>query len=569
MLNTSHDNKELVGTFIESYVLINNSYDEMLYISPKNRNEAKDGDRVICSLDNEGEYQICKIINDNKNKNKTIISEILQRYDVKSLFTEKTIKTVSSIPNIISDVDKKDRVDLTNKMIFTIDGDDTMDMDDAVSIEKIGEKYVLGVHIADVSHYVTECSSLDKEASERGCSIYMIDSVVPMLPSKLSDNLCSLVPGEVRLTLSVEMIINSIGEVEDYNIYKSYIKSVAKLKYGEVSNFIEENDINFINKYPNLISHIKYMNELSKILYKKRLRIGMVNLQCRKTKISIKNSKVIDIVEYKKRAGHLIIEEFMLMCNEVVAKHCKMLNIPFIYRVHETPKKEKVEVFLSYLNVISEHVIEISDVGIQPIQIQNILEHYKNHKEFDKINLMLLKCMQQAKYGVICEGHFGLGKKYYCHFTSPIRRYPDLMVHRIIKESMEGVFSINRRNELENKVFNAARQASNMERIAQFIEIEYKQLKHIEFLSNKIGVKYNATISDINDGKISVMLDNAIEGVLRLNVKERNDNNFNYVECTCNIQGEQISVGDKVIVEVYKANIKSETLEFNMISKVN
>lgn len=523
-------------------------------------NGAQNNDKVLCGLCDNNEYEIYKIIDNIKSQDKSLISDLLKRNCINPNFDEKVLKYSEKISSKVDDTYRISRDDLTDEFIFTIDSYDTKDMDDAISIKKKNEEYVLSVHIADVSHYVLNDTLLDKVAEERGCSIYLVDNVIPMLPNRITSDICSIIPNVNRLAITTEMTIDKNGRVISYRIFKSVVKSKAKLNYDEVSKYLDENDINFIIKYPQLIESLNIMRELKDILYNKRLKDGFIDLVCKKTKIYIKNSRVVHVEEYKKKSAHGLIEEFMLICNEVIARHCNSLNIPFIYRVHEQPKVTKLESLKNYLD-------EEDTYDISPKKIQNLLKTKKNAKDFVKINFLILKSMQQARYSPVCIGHYGLGKKYYCHFTSPIRRYPDLLVQRILKGTLEDRLTERDKEAYEKKVVYAAKQASCMERVAQYIEHEYKNIKHIEYLSKNIGKMFNGKITNIEENKINIILDSAIEGTCEINIKDYILDN-NKKETIAVIGGSKYEIGDNVKLKLIKANRNTELLEFRILKKL-
>ncbi len=462
------------------------------------------------------EGKIVQIIG-NVEDTKTHIEAVLLDRKVRQVFPEDVIKEAIRVSaEGIHEQELIRRKDLRNINIITIDGEDAKDLDDAVYVEKISDnEYMLGVHIADVTHYVKEDRKLDKEALKRATSIYISDRVIPMLPKELSNGVCSLNPGEDKLTLSVEMIINSEGKVTDYKIFESILRNRYRMTYTDVSNILEHNDEELINKYKEIVPMLKNMEELSLILRKKRELRGAIDFEFPETKIiTDKTGKAIDVTKYERRVSNKIIEEFMLICNETVAEHYYWLNMPFVYRIHEEPDEEKMYEFSMLIHNLGYTLKGSND--IHPRELQQLLLKIKGKKEESLINNMMLRSLRKAIYSPESSGHFGLAAQYYCHFTSPIRRYPDLQIHRIIKGQLNGKFSEEDYQKLSERTAIVAEQSSKMERIADEVERDVEKIKIAEFMSDKIGEEYSGVVSGVTSFGVFVELENTVEGLVHI-----------------------------------------------------
>lgn len=534
-----------------------NGYDKVLVSITQYPNKKKKAKGVI--------KQVLGFQYNYNNDYKSIISQ----FNIVENFTPKTIKQVEKISDKISPNDLINRVDLTNKCIFTIDGENSKDLDDAISIEKKDGLYKLGIHIADVSHYIPENSSLDNEALNRGTSVYLINKVIPMLPKKLSNNLCSLKPFETKLTLSVFMDINNNGEVVNYKICESYIQSKSKLYYKNVSDFLEygkdlilhENAKN-TNIQNEIENSLKIAFELQKILEKKRINRGSLNFDFKESEIKLDNNNVpISVKPYEIRIGNKIIEEFMIITNETVAYHFNKIEIPFVYRIHEKPCEEKLTNFINYIKDLDEYkdMNIISDIS--PKELQKILEMTNGETINTTINLMLLKCLKQAKYSPIEIGHYALATPYYSHFTSPIRRYPDLQIHRIIKDYLNNRLNLVRIEELKYKVKKSSNISSIKERDAQQAEITYENLKKAEYMLDKIDMEFIGTITQVSKQYCNIVLSNTIEGIILLN---KIDDSFEILQEDCIIRGINSNV-KFVVGMVVNVVLKKVVLEEQLI----
>ncbi|MDD4047197.1 MAG: ribonuclease R, partial [Tissierellia bacterium] len=447
---------------------------------------------------------------------KTHIDAVLLAKKVRQVFPEDVIKEAKKVSEEgIHELELKRRKDLRDLPIITIDGSDAKDLDDAVYAEKLNDnEYKLGVHIADVTHYVKEDRRLDKEALKRATSIYITDRVIPMLPKELSNGVCSLNPGEDKLTLSVEMIINNDGKVIDYKIFESIMNNKYRMTYDDVTEILENKDEELIEKYKNIVPMLKVMEELSLILRRKRDLRGAIDFEFPERKIiTDETGKAIDVTKYERKTSNKIIEEFMLVCNETVAEHYYWLNMPFVYRVHEDPDEEKMYEFIKFIHNFG-YTLKGNDV--HPKELQQLLDKIKNTKEESLINTMMLRSLKKAIYSPDSSTHFGLAAQYYCHFTSPIRRYPDLQIHRIIKGQINGRYSEEALQKLFERTAMVAEQSSKMERVADEVERDTDKIKIAEFMSDKIGEEYEGVISGVTSFGIFIALENTVEGLVHI-----------------------------------------------------
>ncbi len=466
-----------------------------------------------------------------------------------------------------SEIDR--RRDLRQKVTFTIDGEDAKDFDDAVSIERVDKRTVrLGVHIADVTHYVTEGSALDKEARARATSIYLVDRVIPMLPYRLSNGICSLNPYEDRLTLSCEMEIDlETGKVMKYDILESVIRSNERLTYTKVKKMLVDKDSDLREQYKHVLSDLELMEELAWLLRKKRFERGSMDFNLPESKVKLdQDGKVADIIKVDRTIAEMMIEEFMIKTNEVVAEDMYWRQIPFIYRIHETPDQQKLNDFNEFIHNFGYHIKGINE--IHPRQFQELLDKVEGTIEERLINTVMLRSMKQAKYSTLPLGHFGLASEYYSHFTSPIRRYPDLQIHRIVKEVLsKGSLSRKRMDELDILVPEVADHSSIQERKAMEAERESVDLKKVEYMSNKVGLKFEGIISGVTSFGFFVELKNSVEGLVR--VSRMADDYYHFHEDKYALIGERTGktyrLGDIVKVEVYRVNLDEREIDFVIV----
>lgn len=495
------------------------------------------------------------------------ILSILLEHDIEPTFPPQVMREVNRINESISSQEKEGRLDLVNEQIITIDGDDSKDLDDAISVSRIEGGYRLGVHIADVSHYVQERSAIDEEAYKRGTSVYVVDRVVPMLPHALSNGICSLNPHVERLTLSCIMDINEKGEVFNYQIAPSIIKSCERMTYKHV-NRILEGDKKLCQRYEHIIEMLQLMEELSHIIRKKRKESGNIDFNTRESKILVDNKgKVKDIVLRERGESEQIIEDFMISANECVASHVKYMDLPSIYRVHEVPEAKKMREFAAVATSLGFKFK--GDVNhVYPKQLQKMLEDAKEDPSFPVLSTYMLRSMRKARYDVNCLGHFGLALNEYTHFTSPIRRYPDLIVHRMLRKYffhiVEDVEKIHRDIEW---IEEAAQHTSKMERNAVDAERDVEDMKKCEYMEKYIGAKYNGIISSVTKFGLFVELENTVEGLVHItNMK---DDYYHYDDNSKALVGEvskkTYRMGQPVRVRVMDASKFKKQIDFEII----
>lgn len=541
---------------------------------PKKKNMgAVDGHKVVVAIDEfkkKGKCvgEVIKIIG-HKNDPGVDILSIVEHFKIKYEFDNEVIEQLDSIPEEVSASDKKGRKDLTEEVIFTIDGDDTKDIDDAISIEKLDNgNYKLGVHIADVSYYVKEGTPLDNEAMERGTSVYLVDRVIPMLPHKLSNGICSLNPNVERLAISCVMEIDNSGKTVDYEIFESVIKSRIQMTYKNVNKILEENVIP--DGYELYAENLKLMKELADIIRKRKIERGYLDFDVDEPKILVDDNCVpTNIVLRERGAGENLIEDFMIQANECVATHIFYMNLPFIYRVHEYPKEEKIKSFLSFLQTLGYTTYgNIKDVS--PKNIQKLLNFLKDKKEFKILSSLLLRNMQKAVYLPQNLGHFGLASKCYTHFTSPIRRYPDTTVHRLLRTYLfNNDLSSNTINKWEEKLIYISDHSSVTERVSVDCEREVEDMKMAEYMEKHIGEEFSGMISSVTNFGLFVELDNLVEGLVH--ISELNGY-YNYDEASQSLIGENSSdrymLGDRVLIKVISASKVERTIDFKIIKKL-
>lgn len=514
------------------------------------------------------EGRITEVLGNKGDKGLDILT-IIKKYGLPEEFSEKVEKYVQDIPVEITEEEYKNRKDLRNLRIVTIDGEDAKDLDDAISISRLPNgNFYLGVHIADVTHYVKDKSPLDKEALKRGTSVYLIDRVIPMLPKKLSNGICSLNPKVDRLTLSCFMQIDNKGKVIDHEIMESIIKTSERMTYTDVTKILRDKDEETMKRYDYLLNDFNLMEELSQILYKKRVTRGAIDFDFEESYIVLNElGKPIDIKPYERAIANKVIEEFMLVCNETVAEHMYWANVPFVYRTHDDPDADKLMLFNEFVHNLG-YIVKWSK-EVHPKALQEIIEKVKGKKEETVVSTLLLRSMMQAKYSPNCSGHFGLAAKYYCHFTSPIRRYPDLMIHRIIKEYINGSLSENRTAKLIPEVEYAAKQSSDMERVAQEAEREVDDLKKAEYMLDRIGEEFNGIISSVTNFGLFVQLPNTIEGLIHISNLE--DDYYEYDEKHLSLIGEMTKrvykLGDELKVKVTRVDISTREIYFEIVKE--
>ena len=511
--------------------------------------------------------EVVKILG-HKNDPGVDILSIACEHNISLDFSNEVLKQVQNMPMSVSNDELANRKDLRDKEIFTIDGDDTKDIDDAISIDKKGNNYVLGVHIADVSNYVKEGSPLFVSALERGTSSYLADTVIPMLPHELSNGICSLNEGEDRLTISCEMTINGQGQVIDHDIFLSVINSKKKMSYKNVNKILI--DDNIPEDYESFAGKLKLMHELSQIIRKERIRKGYIDFDLDEAKIiQDENGKAIDVIKRVQLEGEKLIEDFMIVANETVATHIANMELPFVYRVHGEPNAEKITDFLNLIKLMG-YSINANINDITPLAMQEILEELHDKKEFEILSDMLLRSMKKAVYSSNNIGHFGLASKIYTHFTSPIRRFPDLMVHTLLhKYLFECDLSIETIKYYENNLPNMCEIASEREIAAADAEREVLDMKMAEYMQDYIGEEYEGIISGVTNFGLFVRLPNLIEGLVHISSL---NGFYNYVPELLSLVSEsniKYTLGDKVKIKVVGASKEARTIDFEIVGNEN
>ena len=542
-------------------------------IPKENSLNAVDGHKVVVKIDKQLGNNRCighvvEIIGHVNDPGVDILS-IVYKYNINVDFPDDVKNEVSKLPMQVYQGDLEGRRDLRDEMIFTIDGDDTKDIDDAISVERLSNgHYKLGVHIADVSYYVKEGSPLDNEALERGTSVYLVDRVIPMLPHELSNGICSLNPGVDRLAISCVMEFNVDGKQLSYEIFPSVIKSRKQMTYKKVNSILEKNIVP--EGYEEFADKLRLMEELAVILRKAKVKRGYIDFEVDEAKVLVDDKGVpTDVVLRDRGKGEKLIEDFMIAANECVATHIYFMNLPFIYRVHEYPKEEKIRSFLGFVSNLGYHVNgNIKDV--KPTTMQKILEQLKDKPEYKILSSLLLRSMQKAVYKPENLGHYGLASSCYTHFTSPIRRYPDTTVHRLLRTYLfEGKVNIETINKWEEKLVYIAEHSSERERASVDCEREVDDMKMAEYMEKHIGEQYEGMISSVTSFGMFVELDNLIEGLVP--IKDMDDY-FHYDEDRMTLTGEKshvkYSIGERVIVKVVRASKEEKTIDFEIVKKV-
>lgn len=545
---------------------------EDIFIPKEDCAEAEDGYKVVVEIIKwpEGrrnpEGRIIEVIGHKDDVGTDIIS-IIRRYDLPEKFSVEVETQASKIPEEVEEKQISNRKDLRNEITFTIDGEDAKDLDDAISLKMLDNgNFYLGVHIADVSQYVFDGSPLDKEALKRGTSVYLIDRVIPMLPKKLSNGICSLNPKVDRLTLSCSMEINKKGKVENYQIYESVISTNERMTYNDINRILEEDDEVLKEKYDYLLNTFEEMKILMEILHKKRRDRGSLDFEFDETKIILDDKgKPIDIRPYERGISEKIIEEFMIVCNETVAEHMYWKEIPLLYRVHEDPDPEKIKALNELIHNFGYSIKGTDE--IHPKALQQLLDKVKGEKEERLINTLLLRSLRKARYDGNSLGHFGLASKYYCHFTAPIRRYPDLAVHRIIKEDIHKKLTGDRIAKLREKIPAIAVQSSLRERVADEAERETEDLKKAEYMKDRIDEEYEGIVSGVTAYGMYVQLGNTVEGLVHVSNME--DDYYIFDSDNHLLIGERkkriFRIGDNVKVKVLSVNIANREIDFILI----
>ncbi len=570
----SHGTATLVGYFEKSknYGFVrpdNQRFVKDVFIPLERSKGAVTGHKVVVELTKYGgdnkkpEGKVIEIIG-HVNDPGTDIMSIVKGYDLPTSFPDKVLNQAERVAKDVSEADMAGRMDLREWQMVTIDGEDAKDLDDAISITRDGTNYILGVHIADVTNYVQENSALDREAIKRGTSVYLVDRVIPMLPHTLSNGICSLNAGVDRLALSCIMTINEKGAVVDHTIAETVVRIDERMSYTSVKKILEERDEIETERYQALVPMFELMAELSGILREKRRQRGSIDFDFPETKMILdSNGKPIDIKPYDRNVATKIIEDFMLLANETVAEDYFWQEIPFVYRTHESPDEDKMKKLATFINNFG-HSLHISNKEVRPKEIQKLLAKVEGTAEEALISRLALRSMKQAKYTPENTGHFGLAASYYCHFTSPIRRYPDLQIHRIIKENLRGRMNDDRRAHYEAILTEVAKKSSERERLAEEAERETIKLKKVEYMAERIGETFEGVISSITKWGVYVELPNTIEGLIH--VTNMYDDHYNYIEESYEMVGEHTGntykLGQTVAVRVIGTNKLERTIDF-------
>ena len=575
-----HEKDKIVGLFVKSrnfgFVIPDDKkFGGDIFISKSNFAKAKNNQKVVVKLtkypekNKKAEGKIIEIIGGIDEAGVDMLS-LVKEYDLPYEFPQGVIEEAKSKGNKVDKKDIPNRIDLRDKKIFTIDGEDAKDLDDAVRVYKNDDgNYMLDVHIADVSYYVTENSLLDKEAIIRGTSIYMLDRVIPMLPKELSNGICSLNAGEDRFTLSCTMEIDKEGNIISSDIYKAVIKVTERMNYKDVQKIIDGSDEKVLEKYKNNIQDFKLMEELAKILKNKRLERGYLNLDLPESKVVLDNNgHAVDIKKYELYFSNEIIEQFMLSANETIAERFYWLEAPFIYRVHEEPDIDKVKELNKFLYNFGYKINKSGD-KVYPKEFAKVLDSVKGKTEERVVSNLVLRTLKVARYESENDGHFGIASKYYCHFTSPIRRYPDLFIHRIISKYLENNYKLSEKQKerYEKQAEQYAKTSSDREKIATKVERDSIDIKMAEYMQDRIGEEYEGMVSSVTSFGMFVELDNTVEGLIRF--ENLGDEYFEYDEEHKQLIGEKTGItykiGDRVKIKVINANKETRQIDFEKI----
>lgn len=569
-----HNKSKIIGTYEQSknfgfVICENKSIGNDIYIAKKYSKNAKNKDKVIVEILNipqkgNPEGRIVEIIGHKNDKNVDIYT-IIAKHDIPYQFSKETKKEVLYINETLQESDYIDRVDFRDLFTVTIDGRDSKDFDDAISIEKNGEDYDLYVHIADVANYVKRSTAIDNDAYDRGNSTYLYNIVVPMLPKELSNGICSLNPNSDRLTLSLKMTINNKGKVIANDFYQAVINSNYRLVYDDVNDFLDDkNESIYTDEI--LKEKLLLFDELYKILRAKRDERGAIDFNFTESQIDVSDDgKVLNIEVFERGSGNKMIEEFMLVANETVATLFAYMDFPFIYRIHEKPKAEKIEKFKKFLNTMG---YDIRGNDLYPKDFQKILKEVEGEDKEKIINLLMLRTMQKARYSKDCKEHFGLSTKFYTHFTSPIRRYPDLIVHRLLKAYIENKLGKFNRVSLENSLEKSSEHLSITERRSEDCEREVEDLMKCKYMRRFIGCEFYGEISSVTDFGIYIELENTVEGLFMYKFSK---NHYEFIEeklqAYDTTNKKYYNLGDRVKVRVKKIDIMKKNIDFELLEE--
>lgn len=576
-----HEKDTVVGTFQKSrnfgfVVPDDKNFGTDIFISKSNWGKARNNHKVMVKITQypkkgkNAEGKIIEVLGGVNEAGVDMLS-LIKQYELPYKFPEEVVAEAKSFGNEIDKKDIQNRKDLRKDIIFTIDGEDAKDLDDAIHVEKLSNgNYKLDVHIADVSYYVREKSELDKDAYLRGTSIYMLGRVIPMLPRELSNGICSLNAGQDRYTLSCSMEITPKAKIVNSDIYKAVINVTERMNYTDVQKILDKSDKKILKKYEKYIKDFELMAELATILKNKRKENGYLNLDIPESKITLdENGFAIDVQKYETYFSNEIIEQFMLAANETVAEKFYWLQAPFIYRNHEAPDLDKVKDLNKVLYNFGYKIKISKEDIIYPNEFAKILDDVKGKETEKVVSNIILRTLRVAKYEAENKGHFGIASKYYCHFTSPIRRYPDLFIHRIISKYLENDYMVNDFwiKKYEKRAEKRAENCSERERTATKVEREAEDIKKAEYMENKIGEEYEGIISSITNFGIFVELENTIEGLIRY--ETLGDEYFIYNEERREAIGEHSNkiykIGDKVKIRVADANKTLRRIDFEIV----
>ena len=571
--------QQIVGTYSESkhfgFVIPDDKKIATDIFIPKGSTKgAIEGHKVVVKITSypEGrknaEGEVVKILG-HKNDPGVDILSVIHKHGLPLAFPDNVLEQANNAPDTIDEEEIANRRDLRNETIVTIDGADAKDLDDAVTVTMLENgNYKLGVHIADVSYYVTENSPIDVEAEERGTSVYLVDRVIPMIPHRLSNGICSLNPKVDRLTLSCEMEITSDGEVVSHEIFQSVIKTTERMTYADVNSILHDKDEELRAKYEGLVPMFERMEDLAAILRKKRMTRGAIDFDFKESKVIVdEDGKPQDVILRERSVAEKLIEEFMLVANETVAEHFHWMQVPFIYRIHEDPKEEKLRRFFEFITNFG-YIVKGTANSVHPRALQEIIESVQGTPEEMVISTVMLRSMQQAKYYPESLGHFGLSTEFYTHFTSPIRRYPDLIVHRLIRTYLiEGDISSATQEKWNSRLTEIAEHSSSMERRSVEAERETDELKKSEYMLDKIGEEYDGIISSVTNFGMFVELTNTIEGLVH--VSYMTDDYYRYDERHFAMIGERTGkvfrIGDEITVRVVNVNKEERAIDFEIV----
>lgn len=571
-----HGVTELVGTYQKSQnfgfvVPDNNKISRDIFIPIEKSKGAMTGHKVVVKISSYGDKNkkpegVVKEIIGHINDPGTDILSVVKSLNIPMEFPDEVMKQVERIPNEVDSKDMAGRMDIRDWQTVTIDGEDAKDLDDAITVQKEGNRYVLGVHIADVANYVQEHTPLDKEALKRGTSVYLVDRVIPMLPHKLSNGICSLNAGADRLALSCIMEIDEKGNVVGHRIAETVLRVDRRMDYTTVKKILEDNDEAAIQEYKELVPMFRLMEELAGILREKRHKRGSIDFDFPESKILLdEKGHPVEIKPYERNTATKIIEDFMLIANETIAEDYFWQELPFVYRTHDNPDSEKMLKLGLFINNFG-YAIKTTQEEIHPKELQKLLEQIDGTDEETLISRLTLRSMKQAKYTTNCSGHFGLATKYYCHFTSPIRRYPDLQIHRIIKENLRGGLNEKRIRHYESILPGVADQSSTTERRADEAERDTDKLKKVEYMEQHIGEEFTGVISGITNWGMYVELPNTIEGMVR--ITEIRDDYYYYDEEKYELVGETtkrtFKLGQEVKIQVAATDKMLRQIDFSL-----